>query len=140
MSQDILVGDFFAKYSQFVNEVTSKPSTDFDAFIARLEELNEDGCDVERLLTAGVGLPAESGEFTEIVKKIVFQGKPYNDDNVFHMKRELGDLQWYFINACIALGINPVEVFVENIKKLESRYPGGQFDVFQSENRQEGDL
>lgn len=35
---------------------------------------------------------------------------------------------------------DPSEVIAENVKKLESRYPGGTFDVSMSENRQVGDL
>ena len=92
------------------------------------------------LLTGAIGLSSEGGEFSEIVKKCIFQGKPLNDDTIFHMKRELGDIMWYWISACRALNLDPNEVIAENVKKLESRYPGGQFDVFYSENRQEGDL
>jgi hypothetical protein len=35
----------------------------------------------------------------------------------------------------MALGVNPLEVLLENIKKLETRYPGGKFNVEYSENR-----
>lgn len=92
------------------------------------------------MLTACLGLAAESGEFIEIVKKITFQGKPLNDENVYHLKRELGDVMWYWINACRALNLDPYEVIAENVKKLEARYPGGSFDVFYSENRKQNDL
>jgi NTP pyrophosphatase (non-canonical NTP hydrolase) len=91
-------------------------------------------------MTASIGLASEGGEFSEIVKKMVFQGKPYNEDNRFHMKRELGDIMWYWVNACRALGYDPNDVIAENVKKLESRYPGGKFDVYHSENRMENDL
>ena len=128
------------KYAQFVDGVTSQPSKDFDAFIYRLQELNGENSDIHRLLTAAVGLSAESGEFTEIVKKIIFQGKPYNDDNVYHMKRELGDICWYLAQACMALNTNFNEILEMNIDKLKSRYPGGEFDAHYSENRKEGDL
>ena len=87
-----------------------------------------------------MGLAAESGEFIEIPKKIIFQGKALTQDNVFHMKRELGDIMWYWINACRALQLDPNEVINENVKKLESRYPGGSFDVHYNENRVAGDL
>ena len=128
------------KYAQFVDGVTSEPSKDFDAFIYRLQELNGENSDIHRLLTADVGLSAESGEFTEIVKKIIFQGKPYNDDNIYHMKRELGDIMWYLAQACMALNTNFNEILEMNIDKLKSRYPGGEFDAHYSENRKEGDL
>ena len=128
------------KYAQFVDGVTSEPSKDFDAFIYRLQELNGENSDIHRLLTAAVGLSAESGEFTEIVKKIIFQGKPYNEDNIYHMKRELGDIMWYLAQACMALNTNFNEILEMNVDKLSSRYPGGEFDVHYSENRKEGDL
>ena len=130
----------FDRYAQFVDGVTSSPSQDFDAFIYRLQELNGKSANIERLLTAAVGLSAESGEFTEVVKKIIFQGKPYSEENVFHMKRELGDIMWYLAQACMALNTNFNEILEMNIDKLKSRYPGGEFDVHKSENRKEGDL
>jgi NTP pyrophosphatase (non-canonical NTP hydrolase) len=128
------------KYGEFVNGVTSKASTDLEAFIARVRDLDAAGMDVPRMLTAGIGLASEGGEFDEIVKKIVFHGKEYNEDNIFHMKRELGDIIWYWTNACIALGLDPNEVIAENVTKLEARYPGGKFSVWHSENRKPGDL
>jgi len=130
----------FDRYAQFVDGVTSTPSEDFDAFIYRLQELQGGDANIERLLTAAVGLSAESGEFTEVVKKIIFQGKPYSEENVFHMKRELGDICWYLAQACMALNTNFNEIIEMNVDKLKSRYPGGEFDVHKSENRKEGDL
>lgn len=131
---------FFDNYVEFVSEVTSPESKDFGAFIARLTELHEQGLDIQRLMTGGAGLSSEGGEFNEIVKKMVFQGKEFNEDNRFHMKRELGDIIWYWVQACVALGYKPVDVIAENVDKLEARYPGGKFDVFKSENRADGDL
>lgn len=130
------------KYAEFVLAVCSDPSKDFDTFIARLQELrdNGQGVNIPLLLTAGIGLASEGGEFDEIVKKIIFQGKPLNEDNIFHMKRELGDIAWYWANACNALGLDPNEVLAENVGKLEARYPGGKFDAHYSENRKVGDL
>lgn len=128
------------KYSEFVDGVTSRTSTDLNTFIARVRELSDSGMDVPRMLTAGIGLASEGGEFDEIVKKIVFHGKEYNEDNIFHMKRELGDIIWYWTNACIALGLDPNDVIAENVTKLEARYPGGKFSVWHSENRKEGDI
>ena len=136
------------RYSQFVNAVTSMPSKDLTTFMSRLDELDSNYADgahgpdinVPLLMTAALGLAAETGEFCEIPKKIYFQGKPLNEENVFHMKRELGDIMWYWINACRALGLDPNDVIEENVNKLKSRYPGGEFNVHQSENRQTGDI
>ena len=129
------------KYLDFVAGVTSKPSTDLPALLSRITDLDvECDADIPRLLTAALGLTAESGEFTEIVKKMILQGKPYNEDNIFHMKRELGDICWYLAQACMALDTTFDEVIEMNVEKLESRYPGGSFDVHHSENRVEGDV
>jgi len=130
----------FDKYSHFVDTVTSDSSKDFVYLADRLVELDQKGANIERLTTAGVGLAAESGEFLEIVKKMVFQGKPWNDDNREHLIIELGDVMWYVANACIALDISFDEVIKRNVKKLEKRYPGGKFDISDSENRAADDL
>lgn len=126
-------------YVDFVDEVTSDASKDADAFSDALDEIASEQVSPERLITAALGICAEGGEFTEIVKKAVFQGKPLDSDAQYHMKRELGDIMWYIAQACMALDITLEEVIDENIKKLESRYPDG-FEVFRSENRKEGDL
>lgn len=142
------------KYQEFVQAVTSTESQDITEFMNRLDRLDGNyeayGADgeymhgpsvnVPLLLCGAIGLGSETGEFQEIVKKCVFQGKPLNEETVFHMKRELGDIMWYWINACRALELDPNEVIAENVKKLEARYPGGKFDVYHSENRKEGDL
>lgn len=142
------------KYQEFVEAVTSKESNDLTSFMNRLDRLDgnyeaygSDGeymhgpnINVPLLLTAGLGLGSEGGEFQEIIKKIFFQGKPLSEENVFHMKRELGDIMWYWINACRALQLDPNDVIAENVNKLKARYPGGEFDAFYSENRKAGDL
>ena len=129
------------KYLDFVTEVTSLPSTDLAALLSRITELDiEQDADVPRLLTAALGLTAEAGEFTEVVKKIILQGKPYNEENIFHMKRELGDICWYLAQACMALDTTFDEIIEMNVDKLKARYPGGEFDVHKSENRKQGDL
>jgi len=128
------------KYVEFVKEVTSEPSLDYGAMASRLAELEVTGTNTSQLLTAALGLTAESGEFTEVVKKILFQGKPYTEENVFHMKRELGDICWYLAQACMTLDTTFDEVIEMNVDKLMKRYPGGNFDVHYSENRAEGDL
>jgi|TARA_R110000851_G_scaffold333093_1_gene511093 NTP pyrophosphatase (non-canonical NTP hydrolase) len=127
------------KYEEFVDAVTSEQSKNNDAFIANWNELNMD-VDMPRLLTASCGLGAEAGEFTEIVKKAMFQGKPMSEDNIYHMQRELGDVMWYWMQGCMALKIDPNEVIQMNIDKLKARYPGGDFDAYYSENRKDGDI
>jgi len=142
------------KYKDFVEAVTSKESQDLTLFMNRLDRLDANyesyGADgeymhgpdinVPLLLCGAIGLGSETGEFQEIVKKMVFQGKPLTEETRFHMKRELGDIMWYWINACRALDLDPNDVVAENVKKLEARYPGGKFDVYYSENRKAGDL
>ena len=130
----------FKKYEQFVDAVTSDSSKDFVALADRMGELDRQGACIERLTTAGIGLAAESGEFLEIVKKMVFQGKPWTDDNREHLIIELGDVMWYVAQACMALDISFEEVLERNVKKLEKRYPGGSFDIHDSENRAADDL
>ena len=82
---------------------------------------------------------AEAGEFLEIIKKMLFQGKPWNQDNKEHLIIELGDVMWYITQACIALGVSLDEVISGNVDKLMKRYPGGNFDVYYSENRDVND-
>ena len=129
------------KYIDFVRQTTSQESLDWPTLSARLTHLEmHDEANVTQLLTAALGISAEAGEFTEVVKKIFLQGKPYTEENVFHMKRELGDICWYLAQACMALDTTFDEVIEMNVEKLQSRYPGGSFDVHKSENRQDGDV
>ena len=130
----------FKKYTEFVDAVTSNESKSSESFSVRLRDLYSEGLPVERLLTAAVGMSAESGEFIEVVKKMIFQGKPVNEENLFHLKRELGDVMWYVAQACMALDTSFDEIVEMNVEKLKKRYPGGEFDVHKSENRAEGDL
>jgi len=130
----------FKRYEEFVDAVTSDCSKDFVALADRMVELDREGANIERLTTAGVGLAAESGEFLEIVKKMVFQGKPWNDANREHLIIELGDIMWYVAQATQSLGVSFEDVIARNVKKLEKRYPGGSFEIYKSENREEGDL
>ena len=127
------------KYKEFVQAVTSNESNDCEDLVKKLYLLNTK-VNVSLLMTGAIGLSSEGGEFSEIVKKCVFQGKPMDEDTIFHMKRELGDIMWYWISACRALDLDPNEVVEENVNKLKARYPGGEFDVHYSENRQDGDL
>jgi len=131
------------RYTKFVDAVTSTESNNYDHLHRRIEELRHQTGSTfnpSLLLTAAIGLAAEGGEFAEIPKKIFFQGKPFNEDARFHMKRELGDIMWYWINACRALDLDPNDVIAENVNKLESRYPGGKFDAYYSENRKDNDI
>lgn len=134
------VKDFFSTYSDFVAKVTSEPSMDLDALKRSFDDIeNNSNIKTARLLTAALGLGSETGEFVEIVKKMILQGKPPSDENIFHMKRELGDIMWYWTTACASLDLNPFEVIDENQKKLEARY-GEKFEIDRSEVRKEGDL
>ena len=129
------------KYKEFVEKVTSLQSNETGGLTAQLEKLEKDsGVNMALLLTGSIGIASEGGEFSEIVKKCIFQGKPLDGETKFHIKRELGDIIWYWINSCRALGLDPNDVIEENVNKLKSRYPGGEFDVHYSENRKEGDL
>ena len=129
------------KYVDFVRQTTSPESLDYAALLTRLNKLElEDDCNVSQLLTAAFGLSAEAGEFTEVVKKMFLQGKPYTEENVFHLKREMGDICWYLAQACMALDTDFNEIMDMNVDKLGARYPEGAFDVYKSENRVEGDV
>ena len=129
-----------SKYAVFVDGVTSDPSKDYQSFVESLDDLDGQGSNIHRLLTDAVGVSAEGGEFMEIVKKMVFQGKPWDDHNRKHLVIELGDVMWYVMQACMALNITLDDVIAGNVEKLKKRYPGGEFDVYKSENRVEGDL
>ena len=123
------------KYAVFVDGVTSNPSKDYKSFLDSIEYLDGEGSNIQRLLTAAVGISAEGGEFMEIVKNMLFQGKPWNDDNREHLIIELGDVMWYVMQACKALDVSLDQVIAGNVEKLKKRYPGGDFDVYHSENR-----
>ena len=128
------------RYAEFVEGVTSKQSNETESLCNQLQSLEQSGVNMALLLTGSIGIASEGGEFAEIVKKCIFQGKPLDADTQFHIKRELGDIMWYWTNSCRALGLDPNEVIEENVNKLKARYPGGEFDVHYSENREEGDL
>jgi NTP pyrophosphatase (non-canonical NTP hydrolase) len=129
------------KYKEFVEKVTSIQSNETGSLTEQLHRLEADSdVNMSLLLTGGIGLSSETGEFNEIIKKCIFQGKPLNDETVYHLKRELGDIIWYWISSCRALDLDPNEVIEENVNKLKARYPGGEFDVHYSENRKQGDL
>ena len=130
----------WTEYTNFVNAVTSEESKNGAQFIARVAQLQGSGCNIERLLTAAVGLSAESGEFLEIVKKITFQGKSFDEANRQHLAIELGDILWYAAQACIALDVSLDDVLAKNITKLSARYPEGHFNSYFSENRRIDDL
>ena len=134
-----MTSNFDSKYVKFVSQVTSEESKNGVAFVNRIRDLEENS-DIHRLLTAAVGMSAEGGEFLEIVKKMIFQGKPYNEENVRHLKIELGDILWYVAQACMALDISLDEITDMNIDKLSKRFPDGHFSEYYSENRQEGDI
>ena len=128
------------KYTQFVDSTTSYPSKSNEEMIARIQQLNERDVPIARLMTAAVGMSAEAGEFTEIIKKLVFQGKELTEENRVHLLKELGDVYWYFTQAMLGLEVDLNEVVLTNVMKLTARYPEGSFDIFHSENRADGDI
>jgi NTP pyrophosphatase (non-canonical NTP hydrolase) len=132
----------FNKYTEFVQTVSSEPTNNVDAMINRITELanNYPGLNISLMMNSAIGLGSEGGEVEEVIKKVIWQGKELNEETIFHIKRELGDVIWYWTNMCRAIGFKPEDIIAENVNKLESRYPGGKFDVHYSENRKEGDL
>ena len=132
------------KYKEFVKQVTSNESLSSMQMYNRMIDIetveSKTKVNAASLMTGAIGIASEGGEFAEIVKKCIFQGKPMDDETIFHCKRELGDIMWYWITSCRALSLDPNEVIEENVNKLKSRYPGGEFDVHYSENRKDGDL
>jgi NTP pyrophosphatase (non-canonical NTP hydrolase) len=126
-------------YNNFVNTVTSDASKNTKDFKDALDIMEEKGIDPSRLLTASVGLSGEVGEFNDIVKKLIFQGKEIDDDTKKHLKSELGDICWYMAQALIALDSSWEEIFDINVGKLSERYPGG-FDALKSASRKVGDI
>tara|TARA_B100002019_G_scaffold195474_1_gene169283 strand:- start:629 stop:1036 length:408 start_codon:yes stop_codon:yes gene_type:complete len=135
MSDPNLLND----YQEFVDEVSSDATKNLDDFIDATEIVDEQGVETSRLLTACIGLSGEVGEFNDIVKKCIFQGKEMDEDTVTKLKSELGDVMWYVAQGCLALGTDIEDLIDINTAKLEKRYPGG-FDEFRSENRAEDDI
>ena len=132
-----------AKYAEFVMAVTSKESRVAAEFLDRVKQMHYDKdnvINVPLLLTGLIGMTSEAGEAQEILKKVLFQGKPYTEETRLHLIKELGDVIWYWTNACNALQVDPNEVIAGNVSKLEARYPGGTFNAYYSENRKEGDI
>ena len=134
-----------SEYAEFVDSVTSKPSKQYTDLLHRLAELEQSpahmlgNINIPRLITAAFGLVSEGGEFTEQVKKILFQGKPLNEEVRTRLIKELGDVAWYWANACTALNADPNEVLQINADKLKARFPEGHFTAERSENRLDGD-
>ena len=128
------------KYMEFVDQTTSRHSQTTADYQERIEELVASGCNLARLDTAASGLVAEAGEFMEIVKKIKFQGKAYDEPNKEHLQKELGDIMWYVAQAAHALGVRLDDVIYLNTLKLAARYPTGEFTVEHSEHRKKGDI
>ena len=131
--------NILSDYQEFVDEVSSDATKNLDDFIEAVEIVDEQGVEVSRLLTSGIGLAGESGEYNELIKKCLFQGREMDEDTVTHLKSELADIMWYIAQGCLALGTDIEELIEINTAKLEKRYPGG-FDEFRSDNRDEDDI
>ena len=128
------------RYKTFVDGVTSDASKNVQDYVEAIIRLADEGCDIARLDTAFTGLCSESGEANDLVKKLKFHGKQWSPEIREHLIKELGDVAWYWAQACLALDIDPEDVLVANVKKLEARYPGGKFSIEKSENRKDGDI
>jgi len=128
------------KYIEFVRQTTSPASSDFNKLIERMQELDGEGVKLTHLLTFALGASAEMGEAVEIIKKCLFQGKPFNEDAKTWISKELGDVLYYIGQFCIAMDISFEEIMQINYEKLSARYPEGVFSVHRSENRKEGDI
>ena len=126
-------------YLKFVDSVTSDASKHQIDFVDALMIMEEQGAEPSRLMTAALGLNGEAAEFSEIIKKCIFQGKEFDDDTHKRLKSELSDVMWYVAQGCIALNTSIDELCEINTNKLKERYPEG-FSKDKSENRKEGDL
>ena len=127
------------EYTNFVDEVTSKDTKSHSFFKENLDIMKEKNVQPSRLLCAAIGLAGEVGEFNEIIKKALFQGRELNEDTITHMKKELGDVMWYVAQGCMALNTTIDEIIDMNEEKLRERFPDG-FNKQSNENRKEGDV
>lgn len=128
------------EYTDFVDKVTSEASKSSDKMRERINYLNSKDIEMSRLLTAGIGLSGEVGEFNEIIKKIMFQEKTFDVVAHEHMRRELGDIMWYVAQACLALKVDLVDIINGNKDKLSKRFPQKQFNKKFDASRSKGDV
>ena len=135
MSQNLL-----EEYTIFVDKITSESSKSTKKMKERIDFINSSGVEVSRLLTAGIGLSGEVGEFNEIIKKTIFQSKSFDSETHEHIKRELGDIMWYVTQACLALKVDLVEVIKANEEKLKKRFPKDRFTKESDTNRHREDI
>ena len=135
MSQNLL-----EEYTIFVDKITSESSKSTKKMKERIDFINSSGVEVSRLLTAGIGLSGEVGEFNEIIKKTIFQSKSFDSETHEHFKRELGDIMWYVTQACLALKVDLVDVIKTNEEKLKKRFPKERFTKESDANRHREDI
>ena len=128
------------EYTDFVDQVTSEASKSSDKMRERINYLNSKDIEMSRLLTAGIGLSGEVGEFNEIIKKIMFQEKTFDVVAHEHMRRELGDIMWYVAQACLALKVDLVDIINGNKEKLSKRFPQKLFNKKFDADRNIGDV
>ncbi len=86
---------------------------------------------IDKLTLSALGLAGESGEVADTIKKVLYQGHHLE---IMLLVEELGDVLWYLILACNALGCTLADVMNVNVAKLRERYPNG-FDPQRSINR-----
>lgn len=138
-----------SQYQRFVASATSTDSEDLTEFVNRLRSLDGNpelfdahsehkhsaDINVPLLICGATGMSSETGELQDIVKKLLFQGKPLDAHTYQQLISELGDVLWYWVNACRALRVDPDVVIAQNVHKLQSHYPEGEFSVQRSEHR-----
>ena len=109
------------RYTEFVDGVTSVASKDTEELIKQIRNIESQGVNFARLDTAFNGLASESGEAADIIKKLKYHGKDYTPELRDHLIKELGDISWYWAQACIALEVNPEDV-LRRSKKTEKMF------------------
>lgn len=75
-----------------------------------------------RLVHAGLGITAEAGEFSDLVKKRLYHG--HTEDRQ-QMIEELGDILFYIFEAADSLETDLDEIMQANMAKRKKRYPEG---------------
>jgi NTP pyrophosphatase (non-canonical NTP hydrolase) len=107
----------------FLAGLNARPDIDGYSAWAKKMWFSTGGKDpAERDITiASLGLAGEVGEVMELLKKRVRDGT-FDEVN---LKKELGDVIFYWARLCEMFGLTPSEVLQANIEKNESRKARG---------------